>query len=349
MGTWLKAHKPLFKMNHLRFKMRVQNHLFVFVVLLFVLATICLSGCADMAYANPDAARSPLPTMMPGAHQDHSAAQATLAAGQAQAQNLAIQSTQVALNMTQAAATDTHFLRQTERAQQETATASQEAHLLGLTQTAAIEQTQAAQATNTAHAIHTATAWPQTATPLAATQQVIIAQAEAEQRRAYWEQILIPMKVIFLSLLGFVILVLLVLGGIRAYRRLLPALELRLGTIPRGPHDAPLLLLNNLIIDPDRNFGPALHLGKSGAETTGLAPTPQLQERLVARDQAVDLVRSQPSSRSRRQSDALEPFAEIVEPPPSSVEIEIVEPDQVQPWLDEVEHNLLPSGTAQKE
>jgi hypothetical protein len=110
-----------------------------------------------------------------------------------------------------------------------------------------------------------------------------------------------------------------------------------------------LLLLNNLIIDPDRNFGPALHLGQGNAETTGLAPTPQLQERLVARDQAVDLVRSQPSSRSRRQSDALEPFAEIVEPPPSSMEIEIVEPDQVQPWLNEVEHNLLPSGTAQKE
>ncbi len=321
-----------------------------------LLSTICLSACADMAYESSTAAMPPVSTMLPGAHQDHSAAQATLAAGQAQAQDLAIQSTQVALNMTQAAATETYFLRQTERAEQKSATAqsqrataSQETHLQGLTHTAQIEETRAAQATNTAHAIHTATAWPQTATPLAATQQVIIAQAEAAERRAHWEQILIPLKVIFLSLLGFVILVLLVLGGVRAYRRLLPALELRLGTIPRGPHDAPLLLLNNLIIDPDRNFGPALHLGQEGAQTTGLAPTPQLQERLVARDQMVDLARSQPASRKRSQGATFEPFTEIVEPPPSDVKIEIVEPDQVQPWLDEVECKLLPSGNNRKE
>ena len=291
-----------------------------------LLAAVSISACADMAYENANAAMSPVSTMLPGAHQDHSAAQATLAAGQAQAQNLAIQSTQVALNMTQAAATDTYFLRQTERSQHESATAqsqrataSQETHLQGLTHTAEIEETKAAHATNTAYAIHTATAWPQTATPLAATQQVIIAQAEAAERRAHWEQILIPLKVIFLSLLGFVILVLLVLGGVRAYRRLLPALELRLGTIPRGPHDAPLLLLNNLIIDPDRNFGPALHLGQEGAQTTGLAPTPQLQERLVARDQMVDLARSQ-SGRSRRQSTPPEPFESFTPEPVADVE-----------------------------
>jgi hypothetical protein len=320
-----------------------------------LLTTISMSACADMAYESSNAAMSPVSTMMPGAHQDHSAAQATLAAGQAQAQNLAIQSTQVALNMTQAAATETYFLRQTERAEQKSATAqsqqataSQETHLQGLTHTAEIEETKAAQATNTAYAIHTATAWPQTATPLAATQQVIIAQAEAAERRAHWEQILIPLKVIFLSLLGFVILVLLVLGGVRAYRRLLPALELRLGTIPRGPHDAPLLLLNNLIIDPDRNFGPALHLGQEGAQTSGLAPTPQLQERLVARDQMVDLARSQ-SGRSQRQGLIQEKLETITPKPVSDVQIEIVEPDQIQPWLDEVECKLLPSGNNRKE
>ena len=347
----MNVHKLPSKMKHLRINVRFQKHHNVLALLSWLILTIIsMSACADMAYENVNTA------MLPGAHQDHSAAQATLAAGQAQAQNLAIQSTQVSLNMTQAAATDTYFLRQTERAQHESATAqsqrataSQQAHLQGLTHTAEIEQTQAAQATNTAYAIQTATAWPQTATPLAATQQAIIAQAEAAARRAHWEQVLIPLRVIFLSLLGFVILVLLVLGGVRAYRRLLPALELRLGTIPRGPHDAPLLLLNNLIIDPDRNFGPALHLGKGNAETTGLAPTPQLQERLVARDQAVDLARSQGPGRSRRQSATIEPFTEILEAPASSVEIEIVEPDQVQPWLDEVEHNLLPSGSSRKE
>jgi hypothetical protein len=312
-----------------------------------IVLTIMFTACAPNS--------TPLPSTSVYVQPDQKAAQATLAAGQAQAQDLAIQSTQVALNMTQAAATETYFLRQTERAEQKSATAqsqqataSQEAHLQGLTHTAAVEQTQAAQATNTAYAIHTATAWPQTATPLAATQQVIIAQAEAAERRAHWEQILIPLKVIFLSLLGFVTLVLLVLGGVRAYRRLLPALELRLGTIQRGPHDAPLLLLNNLIIDPDRNFGPALHLGQEGAQTTGLAPTPQLQERLVARDQMVDLARSQ-SGRSQRQGSIQETIETITPKPVSDVQIEIVEPDQVQPWLDEVECKLLPSGNNRKE
>jgi hypothetical protein len=306
-------------------------------------------------------------SLPPTSHVEYSAAKATLEAGQAQAMNLAIQSTMVALNLSQAAATETHFLQQTARAQQETATAlaqeatvtqaahnatataSQQAYLQGQTQTAAVVQAQAAQATQTANAAHTATTWPQTATPLAATQQVIVAQAEAAQRRAQWEQILIPLQVIAFSTLGFAILVLFVLGFVKAYQRLLPALEIRLRTFRRGPHDAPLVFLDNLIIDPDRNFGPALHINHTGVQTAGLAPTPQLQERLVARDQAVDLARTQRMTTSRQRLSSLEPFVNINPEPASPVQIEIIEPQEVKPWLDEVEHKLLPQGPLGKE
>lgn len=311
---------------------------------------ISLSACSDPGLTS--LVISPVPTSPAG----YSAAHATLEAGQAQAIQLAIQSTQVALNLTQAAATEMHFAGQTAQAQQSTATAlaqaataTQIAYLHHQTESAAAYQTQAAQATQTADAAHTATAWPQTATPLAATQLAIVAQAETAQRRAHWEQVLIPLQVITFGLLGFAILILLVLGGVNAYRRLLPALEMRLRTFRRGPNDAPLIFLDDLIIDPDRNFGPALWINPNGAQTTGLAPSPQLQERLVARDQAVDLARTQSPARSRASYPALEPFADIQPDILSDMEIEIIDPQKVKPWLDEVERKLLPAGYARKE
>ncbi|MBC8333176.1 MAG: type IV secretion system DNA-binding domain-containing protein [Anaerolineae bacterium] len=168
-----------------------------------------------------------------------------------------------------------------------TATANQQAYLLAVTQTAAIQQTLSTRLTQTANAAQTATAWPQTAIPLAATQQFIDSQKKIVQQRARWEQSMIPLK----SALGLVVLLLLIVGGVAAYRRLMPVLELRLRTIPRGAHDAPLLVLPHLLIDPDRNFGPALLIDKDGAATTGLAPDLLLQERVTARDQAIDLAR----------------------------------------------------------
>jgi hypothetical protein len=277
------------------------------------------------------------------------AAQATLEAGQVQAQSLAIQSSLVALNLTQAVATENHFLQQTVHAQDATATAREQAFLSSLTETAVAVQAQAVQATQTANTAQTATAWPQTAIPLEATQQAVIAQTESAQRRAQWEQILIPLQVTFFSLLGFVILILLVLGGVGAYRRLLPALEMRLRAFRRGPHDAPLIFLDEWIIDPDRNFGPALHIHNHNAQTVGLAPNPQLQERLVARDQAVDLARTQPIPHYRRSTPAMDMFSSTSSEAVTDVEIEIIEPQQIQPWLDEVERQLLPQASGQKE
>jgi hypothetical protein len=305
-----------------------------------MLVTIAFSACGPTILAT---------SSIPDSHAGYTAAQATLEAGQAQAQNLAIQSSLVALNLTQAVATENHFLQQTARSQDATATASQQAHRQHLTESAAVAHTQSSQATQTAAAARTATAWPQTAIFLAATQKAVITQTETAQRRAQWEQILIPLKVIFSSLLGFTVLILLVVGGVSAYRRLLPALEMRLRTFRRGPHDAPLIFMDEWIIDPDRNLGPALHINKHDAQTTGLAPSLPLQERLVARDQAVDLARTQPVTSYRQPTPALDMFSNTHAETVSDMVIEIIEPQRIQPWLDEVEHKLLPQASRRKE
>ena len=92
------------------------------------------------------------------------------------------------------------------------------------------------QATQTAQANATQTAYSLTATPLAAIQAGIVEHARIE-RRAWWEEFVVtPLKVILITL----VVLLLIVGGVLAYRRLMPVLELRLRTIShdnenRGP------------------------------------------------------------------------------------------------------------------
>jgi len=245
------------------------------------------------------------------------AAQSTLAAGQAEAQNLNNQSTAVALNLTQAAATEASFVRQTQWADQATSTARaiqateqqaainatatviQQAYLYAVTQTVAIEQTQSVQATQTVHAIQTATAWPQTATPQEATQIAIVAAAIATERRSYWSQYVIP----FWVFIGAVVLILILLAAGYTFKRLLPALELRARTIisPDGEVITFLPAHNEIkAILPGRAVGPALHSERGQSQVSGLAPDMNLQDRTLARHQATRMTSILPPGRSQR-------------------------------------------------
>ena len=162
------------------------------------------------------------------------------------------------------------------------------------------------QAKETADVISTASAYSQTATPLAATQMAIVLGVKRDERRAYWAQVTDPIVAIMPTTLWFTFLILLVVGAVLAYRRLMPVLELRARAIARGPHDAPLLLFDGLVVDPDRNFGPALLVDPSGVQSTGHAPTPDLQAGVTMRDQAVDLVRGLPGEeRERKRAERL--------------------------------------------
>ena len=180
------------------------------------------------------------------------AAQATLDYHQRQLMELAIQGTEISLNMAQAAATQQFITAQTQMvwdataaAQSQAATATYSAYILNVTQTAQAQAILDVQTTHTAQANATQTAYSLTATPWTALQADIVRTREESERRAWWDEFIVtPLKVILITL----VVVLLIVGGVRAYRRLMPVLELRLRTISRG-NDSPLLLVDGVIVD----------------------------------------------------------------------------------------------------
>ena len=150
----------------------------------------------------------------------------------------------------------------------------------------------------TQQVVATQTAYPQTATPLAATQAAVVRGAQRDERRAYWSQATDPFVAIAPTMFWMTLLALLILGGVMAYRQLMPVVELRLRAIRRGGNDAPLVMLRLpdgaiLAYDPDRNFAPGMILDHNGATQTGAAAD-HLQAEVTRRDQAVDAVRALP-------------------------------------------------------
>lgn len=219
----------------------------------------------------------------------------------------AIQATQAAQQERAAAAT----LRAGELRAGQEATAAAWSYGATATQAAAQATAQAAQATATAQALQvqgtatagaaleqTATAYPPQATATQAALNELVRLDTERERAARWAAFVAPIQAIAPTALFFVALVLILAGAVLAYRRLMPVLELRLRTLPRGPHDAPLVLFGLpggrlLAYDADRNVGPAALLTPGGAVLSGLAD-PGLQVRVTSQDQAIDLVRGLP-------------------------------------------------------
>ncbi len=266
---------------------------------------ILLTACASYAdtpsstpRASPSATLlSPFDVTAQSAQVD---AQSTITSGQAIASNLNLTATAIGLQqlqnnmaLTQAAFTQQAQTHQTEIARINTATAQAES--------AAIAN---AQSTATHQAIASATAWPQTATPLAATEIAIIAEATETERRLYWSRYVSP----FLLLLGAIVLVAMIVGVIIAFRRLLPVWELRLRmtTSPDGETITYLPASEEIkALMPGRSFGAALHSGKDETTVSGIAPDLALQDRVVARNQAIRLTASLPPGRTTQQAQRL--------------------------------------------
>ena len=181
-------------------------------------------------------------------------AQTTLDYNQRRMMELAYQATAVSLNMAQAAATQQFIAEQTQMAwnttataQSQAATANYSAYVLSVTQTAQAQAILDVQATQTAQAQATQTAYSLTATPFAAIQAEIVRTRNEADRRALWgEFVVTPLKVILLTLA----VLLLMVGGVMAYRLLMPVLELRLRTIWSDENDSPKLLVDGMFVDP---------------------------------------------------------------------------------------------------
>jgi hypothetical protein len=184
------------------------------------------------------------------------AEQATLDYNQRQMMELSYQATAVSLNMAQAAATQQAIAQQTQlawntvsTAQSQIATATYSAYALNVTQTAQAQVIMDVHAAETAQANATLAANSLTATPWAAFQAEIVRTQKESNRRALWgEFVVTPLKVMLFTL----VVLLLIVGGVIAYRRLMPVLELRLRTITRD-YDSPLVLVDGMFVEPDHH------------------------------------------------------------------------------------------------
>ena len=200
-------------------------------------------------------------------------AQATIDYDQRQLMELSIQATEVSLNMARAAATQQFIREQAQLAQNATvaaqsqaatataqsqaatviahsqaaaATATVATYILQVTQTAQAQAILAGHAAETAQAQATQTAYPLTATPEAATQAYIVRTREGRERRALWEEFVVtPVRAVLTAL----VIILLIVGGVLTFRRLMPVLEYRLRN-PRGSGNvSPLSLPGGTIVD----------------------------------------------------------------------------------------------------
>ena len=167
---------------------------------------------------------------------------------------VAYQATAVSLNMSQAAATQQFIAEQTQitwkgtaNAQSRAATATYFTYIQNVTQTAHVRALLAAHATETAQANATLTAIPLTITPLAATQAALLFQQRKYERQSFWGEIVTPIKVVLTTL----VILLLILGGVLAFRRFMPVLEFRLRNPSGNGNISPLLLMDGMIVDLD--------------------------------------------------------------------------------------------------
>jgi hypothetical protein len=182
------------------------------------------------------------------------AAQATMDYNQRQLMELSIRATEVSQNVAQAAATQQFIIEQTQMvenatatAQSQAATAAYSAYILSVTQTAQAQSVLDVQANQTAQANATRAAYSLTATPWAAIQAGMARTRDETERRAWREEfVATSFKVVLLAL----IVLLLIMGGVLAYQRLMPVLELRLRPISRY-NDRPLLLVDGMIVGSD--------------------------------------------------------------------------------------------------
>ena len=263
-------------------------------------------------------------------------AQATLNAANTQIASVKAESIQIGARLTATAQAPTVWAQQTDRAlqvaQTQQAMAIQKSNatgtavaaqtgtaiaLMGVTATVEMNQT----ATTIANANATGTAIPHQTTQARLDKREELALQSESNTHLFWT---------WLPLIAFTALIIFI--GFVAWR-FQRVLELRLRVIPRNGNDAPLFALEPsqkiTIIDPDRNFGAALVAGPAGVKVDGLAADPHWQDRVTARDQALDITRALPEGKKTTAPQVIASSDSLVESSSPVVEAEIVEGEVV--------------------
>ncbi len=191
----------------------------------------------------------------------------------------------------------------------------------------AVAWSQAATATRSAWEVQ-ATSTAVAAAAIATAQAAQAEQARLEAERA---RLVYPVRAYGPWALLFTAFALLLWAGYRMAR----AAEARVRAVPRDARgDAPLFIdEKGNIIDADRSLYPVVN-----AQYPQLPP--EVQDRVTARDQAVDLMSRGLPGQASGQRRRLPPNLPAMAPPPRAL-IRIVPPEQVRPWLEEVEPKVL--------
>ena len=264
--------------------------------LIITFMVVMLWGCASLLATTSEISTNttPIPNKNESPNPAYDNAQATMDTGKSQLSDLSRQSTEVSLNMsqaandaalstqdtnrrqkmeldyqstiisldiTQAAATQSFIKQQTKiardattAAQSSAATATHTAYLINVTQTAQAQAALDSLALQTAQAAAALTAYPLTATPFAVTQAALLMQKYDREQQSFMNQIVTPL----IPILAVLDLVLFILIIIRAYRRFLPmpwSPYLRIARGNVGPR--PLIMIDGVISDPDPKLLPA--------------------------------------------------------------------------------------------
>lgn len=331
----------------------------VTLILGLLIILLCLQACADQPFATAiptDALPTPIP---PYVATDQSAAleaRATIQAGQAQAADLAVRASEVALNMTAAAATEEAFVRQTQRAEAATATAYQLANETTATAQAAEQTAIAYQRASTA----TQAAENNQATGTAIALGILQASATAEVERIANQREADRQTLLFRTWAWRIALVIVFVIAVIIIWQTVSWARLHVFGVHRWAN-RPITITPNrhggyTIFDISRSLQPGVTVSDDGhILASGGVDDTQLQSQVAARAQAAELMLAANSGQgihgNQRRGILRQALQSGTTPALSSGEvvpgeIVILPPDdpRIRPLLDEVENKIIEEG-----
>ncbi len=334
----------------------------VVAILLAILGlAVLLQACAN-APATDDVRVEIATPIPPYVATDQAAAlqaRATRQASEGRMSELAAESTAVVLQMTQAAATEAYFLRQTEQAQAATATAAQQSIEATAIAQAAVHTQAALNAAGTA----TQSAYNNQATSTSIAVGLLQASATAQVERLVEQRESERQTLLFRTWAGRIALVVLFAVGLFIAWQSVSWVLLRAFGIHRLANRPVVITPDGKggfnIFDISRSLQPGASVSKEGKVlTAGGAEDSQLQSQVTARAQAAELMLAansghavQPAQRRTVLRQALQAGNQAARPalPEGDIvdaEVIVIPPDdpRVRPLLDEIEPKLLTGG-----
>ncbi|HNS37009.1 MAG TPA: hypothetical protein PKM01_04445 [Anaerolineaceae bacterium] len=339
------------------------NHRVVVILFAILSLAVLLQACTSVPAADEQLVdvATPIPPYIATDQAAALQARATRQASEGRMSELAAESTAVVLQMTQAAATEAFFLRQTEQAQAATATAAQRSIEATATAQAAIHTETALNAASTA----TQAAYNNQATSTSIALGLLQASATAQVERLAEQRESERQTLLFRTWAGRIALVILFAVGLFITWQSVSWVLLRAFGIHRLANRPVVITPDGKggfnIFDISRSLHPGASISKAGKVlTAGGADDSQLQSQVTARAQAAELMLAANSGQATKPAQHRAILRQAIQagttPHPALPDGEVVdgqiiilppEDPRVRPLLDEVAPKLIGEGDSQ--